>query len=104
MALIKCLECKGQVSDQAATCPHCGAPVTSAKETSATGQPLTTIQQTSKKFKLQTVLSIGLALFGLLFLWAESSSGQDGKIGSSLAVIGFLWYLITRIRAWWHHS
>jgi len=27
MALIQCSECNGQVSDQAAVCPHCGAPV-----------------------------------------------------------------------------
>lgn len=27
MALITCQECKKQVSDQAAACPHCGAPV-----------------------------------------------------------------------------
>jgi hypothetical protein len=27
MALIKCHECSGQVSDHAGTCPHCGAPV-----------------------------------------------------------------------------
>jgi predicted nucleic acid-binding Zn ribbon protein len=26
MALIKCHECGGQISDQAQTCPHCGAP------------------------------------------------------------------------------
>jgi len=26
MALIKCHECSGQVSDHARKCPHCGAP------------------------------------------------------------------------------
>lgn len=26
MALIKCIECEGVMSDQAETCPHCGAP------------------------------------------------------------------------------
>ena len=30
MALIRCLECGKDVSDQAATCPNCGAPVDSA--------------------------------------------------------------------------
>lgn len=28
MALIECSECNGQVSDKAANCPKCGAPVT----------------------------------------------------------------------------
>lgn len=95
MALITCGECNGQVSDQAETCPHCGAPVASARETSAAGQPLTTIQQISKKFKLQTLLSLGLVLFGLR---------QDGAIGGVLAIIGLLWYLITLIRSLWHDS
>lgn len=27
MALLKCFECSGSVSDKAASCPHCGAPV-----------------------------------------------------------------------------
>ena len=27
MALIACLECRGEISDRATTCPHCGAPI-----------------------------------------------------------------------------
>jgi hypothetical protein len=27
MALIKCSECQGMISDKAVTCPHCGSPV-----------------------------------------------------------------------------
>jgi len=30
MAIMKCRECLGQVSDQAGACPHCGAPIKSA--------------------------------------------------------------------------
>jgi hypothetical protein len=33
MALIKCTECKGNVSDKARACPHCGAPVIRPKKT-----------------------------------------------------------------------
>lgn len=32
MALITCPECNGQVSDKAATCPHCGCPITASVE------------------------------------------------------------------------
>ena len=28
MALIKCPECSGQVSEKATACPHCGCPIT----------------------------------------------------------------------------
>ncbi len=34
MALIKCTECGGTVSDKATTCPHCGAPVEVPQEES----------------------------------------------------------------------
>jgi RNA polymerase subunit RPABC4/transcription elongation factor Spt4 len=36
MALITCPECKGNVSDQADTCPHCGFPISKTKP--ATGE------------------------------------------------------------------
>ena len=32
MALIKCVECGGTVSDKASVCPHCGAPILKCKE------------------------------------------------------------------------
>lgn len=34
MALIKCKECGDQVSDKAASCPKCGAPVAKKKQRS----------------------------------------------------------------------
>lgn len=33
MALLACPECGREVSDQAASCPHCGARVTSVRKT-----------------------------------------------------------------------
>lgn len=33
MAIISCSECGGQVSDKAAACPHCGAPIASVTPT-----------------------------------------------------------------------
>lgn len=32
MALIRCPECRREVSDKAASCPHCGAPIAAKKE------------------------------------------------------------------------
>lgn len=37
MALIKCTECKKEISDKAGTCPGCGAPVGQAKKKSGVG-------------------------------------------------------------------
>lgn len=105
MALIKCSECGGQVSDKAASCPHCGAPISRAKETSAAGQELTTIQQTSKKLKLHTVLSVLIAVIGIIVLFGDSDAeGHGASFGALLAIGGLTWFFVTRIRIWWHHS
>ena len=32
MALIQCSECKKEISDQATSCPNCGAPIKAKKQ------------------------------------------------------------------------
>ena len=39
MAILECKECKGKVSDTAAACPHCGAPVPSPAPAPKAAQP-----------------------------------------------------------------
>lgn len=39
MALVECAECHAQISDKAATCPHCGAPVGSSTVPGAAVKP-----------------------------------------------------------------
>lgn len=39
MALIKCPECKGKVSDKAPACPHCGCPISLSQETARPHTP-----------------------------------------------------------------
>ena len=55
MALINCDECNKEVSDKAASCPHCGAPIAQAQETKAAGSPLSTVQETCEKFEANHV-------------------------------------------------
>ena len=110
MALINCSECSKEVSDKATNCPHCGAPIASAKETKATGSPLSTVQETSKRFKLQTVIASLMLWMGVILTVVQINSpptDTDGEplfIGMILLVVGLVWYIITRIRIWWHHK
>ena len=110
MALIECPECKSTVSDTAAACPRCGAPVAAIKAgRSPLDEPVTTIQLTGRALKAHLFYSsvvwwIGL-LLSLLALY------QSGKLaltpvsiaGFALLAAGFIWYLVTRIRIWWLH-
>jgi RNA polymerase subunit RPABC4/transcription elongation factor Spt4 len=50
MALIACTECGQQVSDKAATCPHCGNPLTASRPQAAAA-PSPTTTPTPGKFK-----------------------------------------------------
>lgn len=108
MALIACQECSREVSTQATSCPHCGAPVAAAAaEARAAGARLTTVQGTSKRLKLHQLTSGLLVIIGAMLvmnatMWSPGARG--GGIGGLLLLVGFAWAVITRVRMWWHHG
>jgi hypothetical protein len=108
MALVNCSECNKEVSDKASSCPHCGVPIASVRETRAAGSPLTTVQETSKKLKLQKVVSILMFWIGFIWYGVEVSSptytGESTNTGAILLGAGLTWYIVTRFRIWWHHK
>lgn len=106
MALINCPECNKEVSDRAPTCPGCGTPIATDKESAGSGvQQLTTTQGTSKSLKLQSVLAMILLCAGIFMIYGQMQVGvTPGVFGILLAATGLLWAVITRIRIWWHHS
>ena len=108
MALIHCPECNHQVSDTAAACPSCGAAISSAKESKAAGATLRTVQLTSKKLKLQSLISAVLAVIGFIWLMIATNTAPEGEELSAwpslLLTVGVIWFLVTRVRIWWHHK
>jgi uncharacterized membrane protein YvbJ len=105
MALIKCPECGTEVSDKAPQCPKCSYPIS----TIPAGQKVEdvqTIQQTSKRFKKQIIIAVILLIGGIIVL----AIGADGKryglagVGILAIILGVVWYIIVRIRIWWHHK
>ncbi len=106
MAMINCPECKKRVSDTATACPHCGAPITGAREGTAAGAPLTTVQETSKKFKLQILLAALAFWGGLVFLFQGNDTAEGAaNIWPMIAMLfGLIWYIATKFRVWWHHK
>lgn len=106
MALINCEECNNKVSSKAKSCPKCGAPIASASETIAAGTQIDTVQETSKKFKLHSIISITLIIFGLVFILPVlGSPNADVPLTPFfMTSIGIVWYIINRFRIWWHHK
>lgn len=104
--LIKCPECSKQISDAAPSCPHCGIEFASKAENSK----IVTIQETSKRLKLHTLGAIFILLIGvvLLVFQVQANQATDNPEVSPLPFLviacGLGWFLVTRLRIWWHHK
>lgn len=84
MALINCSECDRMASDQAAACPHCGAPI--AKQTAAVQiQPAQAISR-----NVGFWLGVGIFLFPVIFVWFLLRQGHS----TISRVIGFAWLAV----------
>lgn len=106
MALVTCHECGKDVSSQAASCIHCGAPM---GESRAVKAPLQTIQETSKDLKKYIIVAAILFWGGLLTTCSLASGAGEPSHGVIVAATmatmgGFILWLVTRIRIWWHHK
>ena len=104
MALISCPECSKEVSNSAPSCPNCGVGIASLKEAKAAGAPLTTVQETSKKLKLHTLISILAIIIGVVWWIGTPEGNEPSGIAILLVAGGLVWYLVTRFRIWWHHK
>lgn len=104
MPLISCPECTKQISDMAPACPSCGVPVASVRESKGSGTTLNTMQETSKKLKLQSVLSVSLMGLGVILIGATKDGGDPSTAGPLMLGGGLMWFIVNRIRIWWHHK
>ncbi len=88
MALTKCVECGGQISDQALTCPHCGKPLRSSvpggweyrSEATLFGLPLLHIAyginpQTGRMRVARGIIAIGNVAMGVLAVGGVAFGG-----------------------------
>ena len=66
MPLINCPECNHECSSTATACPKCGYPITNAADAMAVGTQITTIQETSKRFKIHLIGAWALFITGII--------------------------------------
>lgn len=87
MALINCGECDRIASDQAAACPHCGAPI--AKQ-STSGYAQHSVQAVRS---VGFWLGVGIFLFPIIFVWFLLRQGHS----TTSRVIGFAWLALVMV-------
>lgn len=102
MALIACPECKTMVSEKAESCPKCAAPIAEKRHIEAAGTQVKTIEETSKKFKLHTLMSIGLFIAGLVV--ASKETGDASPLAGIMILVSIAWFITNKFRIWWHHK
>ncbi len=107
MGLTTCPDCKNEVSTKADACPKCGSPI-ATNQSSEEQSPINraTVQLTSKNLKMQILIS-SVLFWGGLIVGFNSAGGDNPEImsySSSSIIIGFVWYIITKIRVWWNHD
>lgn len=108
MALIKCPECGTQVSSLAESCPKCAYPIAGGGTTQAHGGKIQTVEQTSKPYKLQQLLSsllvIGSVVAMIVGFSGDQPSSEVGAFGVLGLVVGLIWFIVVRFMTWWHHG
>jgi uncharacterized membrane protein YvbJ len=96
MALITCPECNSEISNRAASCPKCGAPIASISETPRKGDYIPYTDQEvavmlSKKKKTSHLLHLFLSIITAGFwviVWlivALNNSIENGRIDRRIA-------------------
>lgn len=112
MALIKCPECSKEISSSAQSCPTCGYPVhatgspSAAKGATDYNPPVTTIEQTSKKWKAVQLAGAIMMIIGIVSCLSVAATGDvdNPPVIIHLGSIGLLVYITGRVGAWWHHK
>jgi len=100
MAVINCPNCKKKISDKAKSCSHCQINLVNID-----ADQIASMKNTHKIKQSQSLMNhsfFAMLLFcgGFLFLfWKDAQPGTWQYISSiSCAVIGFIWYIATRVR------
>lgn len=102
MSLISCPECASEISDKAPSCPKCGVPISA--ENIATESNLVTTQETSKVLKIQIGLSAAITFLGLWAIYATPARSDARGFAIFVTVVGVVWFIVSKVRAWWHHG
>jgi len=104
-----CPFCGEEIKSTAKKCKHCGEFLSDMNEVSSPPDKVQTIERTSKKYKLQLLLSTLLtfvSLFRLFGACVNVSVGLDGHVGiwGFGFIIGLIWFCAVRFNIWWHHG
>ena len=103
MALIKCTECGRTVSDKAASCVGCGAPLERHTEVSQKPLPASAPPPTRKQLLVRTLLCVVVFVLGVAWSGAlkQPAEGGAAAVAAALLVIAGLCGIIVCAVQWY---
>jgi hypothetical protein len=107
MALITCPECHKEISDRAATCPHCGNPLTAIQPTpgqSAEAPVYVEPVLVNKKWKKRKIFTWLAIILGFLLLGQGGDKPTESVVfwmGFCFIGYGIIALIIFHIGAWY---
>ena len=92
MALVACGECGRAVSDKAAACIGCGAPLTQSSAIDLVPKPSNAPPPTRTQIKRRAILSLSILVIGVVLagFFDQRSGGRLALLGATLMIIGGL--------------
>lgn len=100
MTLLKCDECKKEISDKANACPHCGYPIQPQKIENS----IQAIEKTGKNLKLHYILAIITWIVGSFVSLLSNKGTFVFYSGFAMFIIGILWFTVIKFLIWWNHK
>ncbi|MFT4926670.1 MAG: Co/Zn/Cd efflux system component [Phenylobacterium sp.] len=99
MAVISCPQCNKKISDKANQCPHCDISTDmDADELQKVARQH--VLTKSRKLSNQSMVAMLLFLGGFYVMYFRSPAIDSPQmmVAQGLIVVGFLWYIINRVR------
>ena len=63
-----------------------------------------TVELISKRLKAHQVVAVLLMVTGGVWMYSSAELGEPSATGALFLFVGMLWWLVTRVRIWWHHK
>jgi hypothetical protein len=106
MAIIKCSECGRAVSDKAAACVGCGAPLVAVESSSAFNReppPSNTPPLTPSQLRWRLALASLTLVLGVIAADAVARHPGAGKVASTLTALlviaGLCWFIVAIVQS-----
>ena len=99
MAIVTCPMCSSKMSDKAPSCPSCGA--TSDMDDEQRHRVASRISQKKlQQISTHNMIAVIIALAGFYVMYFQSPDPESWQLKCSqgAVAIGFLWYIVNRIR------